>query len=304
MRQIGLLATVAVGLGFGASPGSVTAYVVPAPGARYQLHLEPLVTPPNQTVGLFLRVRVNGGPPLRLLLDSGAQCVVLDRKAAARSGCAGGTDLELVEAGARSPVTARRLRARTVELGALAFHDAPILVLDQSLGNGIQGALPLSLFAEFLIRLDIPSKTLELTPYPAEGTDTGEAVSALSTNHLLFLKGTYNETHDGYFLLDTGASYNAISRKVARQLNLSDGLAPLVPVRGGSTDLDAPLLNDLFRIRLGSHEITEKSLVVIDLSVSSRYHKVEISGLLGYPALRDSVLFVNYRDRLVRITPK
>jgi hypothetical protein len=35
--------------------------------------------------------------------------------------------------------------------------------------------------------------------------------------------------------------------------------------------------------------------------MASRYRNLEIVGLIGYPALRDSVLIVSYRDAFVRI---
>jgi hypothetical protein len=54
----------------------------------------------------------------------------------------------------------------------------------------------------------------------------------------------------------------------------------------------------------GSRELAAGPVVAIDLSTASRYHNLEVSGLIGYPALRDSVLIVNYRDGLVRIDSK
>src|SRR5467141_2497935 len=52
----------------------------------YRLSPTPLLLGPNVVVGMLLKVRINGGPALRLLLDSGAQDIVVDRKAARKSG--------------------------------------------------------------------------------------------------------------------------------------------------------------------------------------------------------------------------
>src|SRR5580700_8243109 len=95
----------------GAGPALVTAFgaclVAPAAvpqvtGAQpaYRIQLERFVVPPNRIAGSLVKVRINSGPALRLLVDSGSQYVVLDRSAALGSHCAGGADLEVVGAGA------------------------------------------------------------------------------------------------------------------------------------------------------------------------------------------------------------
>jgi hypothetical protein len=68
---------------FGASGPAAAPGLAPPPGFR--IALERFVAPPTGAVGLLVKARINGGPQLRLLLDSGSQYVVLSRKAAARS---------------------------------------------------------------------------------------------------------------------------------------------------------------------------------------------------------------------------
>ncbi len=282
---------------------AIVTLVLSALDARDRVSLGPYVVPPARTVGLLVKARVNGGPVLRLLLDSGAQYLVLDRKAAARSECSGGAGLDLVGAGAPATVV-KKLQARTVELGDLMLRDVPLLIASRQLPDGLQGVLPLSAFAEFLIRLDIPGKRLDLLPYPAERDERKGALPALSSNRLLFLKGIVNETNEGYFLLDTGASYNAISRNMVRRLNISEALESLVPLQGGVAEMDAPLLTGRVRLRFPAIELVHGPIVGLDLSTASRYHNLEVAGLIGYPALSGSVLLVNYRDALVRIASR
>jgi hypothetical protein len=50
-----------------ATPESASAY------RAYHLSPTPLLLGPNVVVGMLLKVRIDGGPALRLLLDSGAQ---------------------------------------------------------------------------------------------------------------------------------------------------------------------------------------------------------------------------------------
>jgi hypothetical protein len=302
MRGVLICVGLVAALGYGASPCS-TAPHLPGLPPSYRIKLERFIVPPNRIAGLLVKARINGGPLLRLLVDSGSQSVVLDRRAAARSGCSGGDDLDLVGAGAASPAIAKRVRADSLEVGDLTLRGLPLLISDRSLADGVQGVLPLSIFAGFLIHLDIPAKELDLLPYP-EPADRAGALPILASNQLLFVKGTVNDTHEGYFLLDTGAAYTAISRNLARQLHVSEVMSDHVPLQGGIASIDAPLLSGSVRLRFASTHAAAGPVVAVDLATASRYHNLEISGLLGYSALRDSVLTVNYRDNLLRIEPK
>jgi predicted aspartyl protease len=299
LLQFGGLCIAIAGISFGASgvPKATGGEAVPI----HRVKLDPFVAPPIRTAGLIVKVRVNDGPPLRLLLDSGANMITLDPRAAAKSHCGGGTGLELVGAAAQAAAGARQVRTTTVEIGDLVLRDLPVLIAGGGVGEGIQGVFPLSVFSTYLIRLDVPKKTLELLPYPATSPDGNGNLQALSSNSLLFVKGTVNDRRNGYFLLDTGASYSAISKVVARELELSESLAERVPLQAGTMELDAPRIDKGVRLRFGGKELGIGPVVVIDLSVSSRYHNLDIAGLIGLPALTGSVVLVNYRDGLVRI---
>jgi hypothetical protein len=146
----------------------------PAP-RHYSLRLNALVLPQprpdgyaaSQESGLFLKVRFDGGRPLRMLLDSGAQDIVLDKRAAAALGRSGGVPWELVGLGPAA-TSAKRVASATLAMGDLVLSGCRILVAATRLAEGIDGVIPLAVFADFLVRLDASRKTLELDPYPAE----------------------------------------------------------------------------------------------------------------------------------------
>ena len=50
--------------------------------------------------------------------------------------------------------------------------------------------------------------------------------------------------------------------------------------------------------------VTGTGGVSVDLSTASRNHGFDVSGLIGYSALCDSVLIADYRDGLIRIASK
>jgi len=293
--------TLAVGLAFSASTAAIRGSEA-AGQPDYHFRLAPLATPSDGILGMLLSVRVNGGPRLRLLVDSGAQELVLNRKGAARSGCNGGTDLDLVGAGGSTPADARLLYADTVGVGDLTLHTIPLLVTDRDLA-GIDGVPPLSLFAAFLIRLDIPHRTLDLLRYPPEPAAADAETRTISSNRLMFLTATVDNAYRGYFLLDTGSFYTAISRSVARHLNVPESPARHVRLQGGATVVDAPLVGDMVQLNFGTARLAPGPVIATDLTAASQYHHFEVAGLIGYLALRNSVVVVNYRDGVVRIDP-
>jgi hypothetical protein len=254
-------------------------------------------------IGLIVQARINDGPPLRFLLDSGAENVVLDRATARKSGCVGGADLPLIVPGERGPAQAKILRAGTLKVGELSLSEVPLLAVDSKLSAGIDGVLPLSVFAGYLIHLDIPGRTLELTPYPA-GSSIQHGPDVISSHGLLFVKAVLNEGTESYYLLDTGAAYNAISEKANRKMYRATLASESVSLKTGVSAFDAPIFRDGATLRVGSEVLAADPMVAVDLSTASRYHTFEVSGLIGYPALRHSILTVNYRDKQVQIDPR
>ena len=273
---------------------------------HYSLKLNSLFNPQAQTMGLYVKARIGGGSSLRLLLDSGAQHVVLNKSVAVSFSEPSGATLELVGLGG-SDKGARRLACATVEIGDLALRDCDMLSVDVQLLDGIDGVVPLSLFAGFLVKLDIPRKTLDLDPYSAANAIKDELYSPVrADNRLLFLEATLNDSpQSGYVLLDTGASYNAVSTSVAaRGWKGYRTMSPTLALRGFLAEMGGFLLPAGVRFRFGLHVVSADPAVVVDLSDLSNHHKFAIEGILGYPALRRSIVTINYRDTVLNIAEK
>ena len=268
---------------------------------HYSLKLNAVITPEAQTMGLYLKTRIDGGPVLRMLLDSGAQHIVLDKRAAAKPGRTAGSGFELVGVGA-SARSCRRAAPGTVENGDLVLENCDILVVDGQVLEGVDGVIPLSLFANFLVRLDLPHKELELDAYPADPPDRDASyLPARADNQLFFLRSILNEKQSGYVLLDTGATFSALSPEAARASRNYWSLASAILLRGSAGDIEGFQLAAGVRFRCGDRVLSGDPAVVVDLSDFARHHRFEIIGILGYPALRNSIVTIDYRDSLVRI---
>jgi hydrogenase maturation factor len=255
-------------------------------------------------MGLYFRARIDGGPVFRMLLDSGSQHIVLDRHAAAKVGRLAGSDFELVGVGSVAK-SCRRAAPGTLQIGDLILADCDILVVDSQLLEGIDGIIPMFLFADFLVRLDVPGKTLELDTYPADPPiQDSKYLPVRADNRLVFLHSVLNEKQPGYVLLDTGATFNAVSPDAARASRNYWSLANAVALRGSAGGIEGYHLPPGVRFRCGERVLSGDPAVVVDLSDFARHHRFEITGILGYPALRNSIVTIDYRDSLVRIEGK
>ncbi len=59
--------------------------------------------------------------------------------------------------------------AGSVEVSGVAFRDYPLVIVDGRIVEGVDGVIPLALFADFLVHLDVPGRVLELEPHPMTG---------------------------------------------------------------------------------------------------------------------------------------
>lgn len=269
----------------------------------YTVPLTSYVPIPGHSAGLLLKARINGGPPLRMLLDSGATHVVVDSRAAARTGLAAASSLVLVGLGTWPPSQVREGRAATVAVGDLEFPDCVVDVVPRRLAEGIDGVVPTALFSSFLVRLDLPAKTLELAPFPDGSAPQPPGFAPfVAIKSLLFVPAILNQVQRGYVLLDTGACYTAISRGMARSLRSL--LGPLMQMQGSAGTVQGERVESDVRFQVAGREFRTDPVVALDLSMPNKFNGVEMAGLLGYPDLRTSVLTIDYRNSLVKIETK
>jgi len=273
----------------------------PSAPRSYKLKLLSFVPEPGRAVGVYLKVRINGGRTLRLLLDSGAEHLVVPTAVARSAGLPAGAHLSLIGFGGRPDEGGFYTVARTVDVGPLTLRDCPVDVVDHKVVDGADGVLPLVLFSGFLVRLDLPGKVLELTPYENATVSRERFTGALAVNAVLLLRTVLNGLHDGYYLLDTGAAHDALSRTTARELGGPGPGSELRRVQGAAGTSEVPRMKYAVHFRTAGQDIVSDDVVLVDLDTFSQYNGVKVAGLLGYPALSRYVLTVDYRHALVRM---
>jgi hypothetical protein len=146
---------------------------------------------------------------------------------------------------------------------------------------------------------------LDLDAYPAAPPVPDASYLPVRTdNRIFFLRATLNELQLGYVLLDTGATFSALSPEAARASRNYWSVADAMSLRSSSGGVEGFPLPPGVRFRCGARVFSADPAVVVDLSELSRHHQFAVTGILGYPALRNSVVTIDYRDSLVRIEGK
>ena len=275
----------------------------PAPSApqAYKLKLLSFVPQPGHAAGVYLKVRINGGRTLRLLLDSGAEHLVVATAVARNAGLPVGPQLSLIGFGGQPDEGGYYTVAGSVETGPLTLRNCPVDVVNHKVVDGADGVMPLALFSGFLVRLDLPGKVLELTPYENATVPPERFTRALAVNAVLLLRTVLNGLHDGYYLLDTGAAHNALSRTTVSELGGPGPGSEMRRVQGAAGASEVPQMRYAMHFRTAGQDIVSNDVVLVDLDTFSRYNGVKVAGLLGYPALSRYVLTVDYRHALVRM---
>lgn len=270
-----------------------------SPYQQYELKLRPFYPLPNRAAGFLLPVRINRGRPLRLVLDSGAEFIVIGAKAARSLDISTGAEIELVGLGSR---TAKVGRAATLEIGPVSFRNCPVAVMDRAAGEGADGVIPLSLFSPFLLRFDFPGQTLRLIPFPLEGNAAGPPARAAAKHNPLLVATVLNDKQSGYVVLDTGAYCSAVSREVARTLG-GFPLAPEVTLVAGTGAAAGQRVSSAVHFAIAQHDFVPQEVVALDLSDLNRHFGVEVVGVLGFPELAPYVLTIDYRNGRVEFEP-
>ncbi len=279
------------------APASDAPPELASPYQPYELKLRPFCPIPNRPAGVLLHGRINGGRPLRLVLDSGAEFIVIEAKAARAAGVPGSSEMELVGLGNRH---ARVGWAETVEIGPVRFRNCRAAEVAGIVVEGADGVIPLSLFSDFLLRLNLPEKTLGLLPYPRELDQTVPSTRGVTKRDLLLVAAVLNEKESGHVVLDTAAFCTAISREIAGSLS-SPLLVPEIRIGAGTGTTTGQLVSSAVRFQIAGQELIPNEVVALDLSNLSRHLGMEVVGVLGFPALSPYVLTISYRNASVKI---
>jgi tetratricopeptide (TPR) repeat protein len=256
-----------------------------------------------------MEVLVNGSPA-KLVLDTGAAGITMFRPAAARAGLARLASGTVRGIGDNAKGTSGyRALAEHFRIGDVEYRDALISVADQSMAGVEDGLIGSNVFSEFLITVDFGGAKLRLDPLPGyspndepedrvESPEMRDAARVYRFGHLLLVPVRVS-SHEGLFVLDTGAARTMMSYDLAAEVSKLDH-DDKTRIGGLSGQV-----SDVYKtgnVVLEFAGFAQKNLAMTAIDTWEVSHRLgtEISGFLGLPVLDLFTLTIDYRDGLVK----
>jgi hypothetical protein len=244
--------------------------------------------------GLIVTVRINGGNPLRLVLDTGARDIMISGRAAKNLGLETVVASQINGFGQGERGESQLALARSLAIGDLRFEDCPIEVSVRGIVNGADGILGAGIFEAFRVRIDAQRNTMQLAPFADTDTPPPPA-NAIGLRRLILVR-TSVSGQEGWFLLDSGSAYSTVARELVPPVLLQNSAANLIGVQG---PLSGAYRLGPISLGVAGRTLVDLSPVTLDLATLSSREGVEISGVLGYSALSRHPFTIDFRHGLV-----
>jgi predicted aspartyl protease len=295
---------------------------------------------PTRFLSWGLDVQFNG-KRRRLQIDTGASGITISRAAAMFLGIQREDATRVGGIGDKGDVKTSIAHVASIKIGGIEFTNCAVEILEKWSLLDSDGLIGGDVFDASLLTLDFPKHELRVAPLPLRPGETEAERAKLEaagddavfephdpyiapemtkwlrvyrSGHDLLMPTGLVETKrindmaawkDKLFLLDTGADSNLISPTAAREVakvSRDDSME----IRGISGEVDKVYEAGKFTMAFANLRLDSPSMTAIDTTKLSHGAGVEVSGLIGAPALFQVILHIDYRDNLVwcEHTPK
>jgi tetratricopeptide (TPR) repeat protein len=284
-----------------------------------------------------LEVEING-KTAHLLVDTGAGGLFIGRAFALRAGLKPVEHVHVGGFGDHGPQSATLAVAETIKVGNVSFSNCAVEISDRRNVLDLDGLIGMDVFARYLVTLDLPLHKIRLSPLPPRPGES-KSVSTLNTSaddaeratispesaanpshgpydryiapemenytevyrfgHDLLVPTRIDKSDPKLMIMDTGAYRTIVGFHTARRLLHLSGASDSWSDRGISGAIDRTYHGHV-TLQFDHIEDIEPDVDIFDFSGQSAGMGTEISGFLGFPALRQLVIEIDYRDGLVR----
>jgi tetratricopeptide (TPR) repeat protein len=290
-----------------------------------QTNLEQLYNGPQQIRGYGLRVKVNGAPA-KLLLDTGASGITIDKKIADKAGVKKIVDARAGGIGDKEAAAGYIAFADSLDIGDLQFQDCYVEVLNKNSVLDDDGLIGADVFSSYLVDIDFPGSKFKLTqlpPYPDEAPVEATLESRPSPgshlhdrfvapemkdytpifrfNHALLIPTRVNDSAPMLFLIDTGGFDNTITPEAAKQVT-KISRDDYMKVKGLSGEVKDVYIAREANLQFAHFKQNREGLVTFSMDHMSNFFGTELAGALGFRMLVMLDIKIDYRDGLVDFT--
>ena len=236
---------------------------------------------------VIVRGRVNGRPPLDLVLDTGAERTVLSQRVARQVGVQAVSNVLSAGVGAGGVRALQAGRIDSLQIGSLEVTNLPALIKSPPLGGlptaEADGFSPLALGLSMTIDYGqnhlIIAKDLPASPADIE--------LPIRQHRLTVVRGVVNGEHARSFVVDTGGEVISISRGTAALLPPMTVRQVPVRVYGTSGWDEGAYLMPGINLAFNQIQYRNFSVVVLNLHRPSALLGFHIGGIVGHSFFRD-----------------
>ena len=271
-----------------------------------------------------LAVKVNGVSS-RLMLDTGAGGIVIDRKIAEKAGIKSIVEDKIGGIGDKGEAAGYLGHADKIQIGELEFDNCFVEVVAGRSVIGDDGLIGANVFSHFLVDVDIPNekfKLSELPPIPNESTgeisldsqaagqrhlhdryvppEMKDYTKIFLIGHALLIPTSVNSFPPKLFLIDTGSFDNTLSVAAAKEVTKISNSSTMV--KGLSGNVKNVYTASKATLVFSHFKREDQDLTTFDLTHLSDSVGTEVSGVLGFAMLRMLDIKIDYRDGLVDFT--
>jgi predicted aspartyl protease len=278
------------------------------------------------------------GKKRRLELDTGASGLTLTMTAAQHLGLPIEDSAYLGGFGDEGTRRSQVAHVKDLKIGDLEFSNCTVYILpprnmDYS-GMGlppfmddIDGLVGGDIFRKFLLTLDYPGGELKVAPLPARPNETETAVTLDTSNgegagmdgtpqdryrgpemkdwtsfyriyHYLLIPTQLNDGPIKLLMADTGAEESLIDPAAARQVT-SVATTERIHFQGISGEVKNTYLTGKLVLHFGQLYLPMSSMYASETTGLSRGAGVDVAGFLGFTALKQMSIQIDYRDDLI-----
>jgi predicted aspartyl protease len=287
--------------------------------------LEILREDPVHIRGYGLRVKFNGASA-KLMLDTGAGGILIDKKIAEKAGIKKVLEIETKGIGDKGGTAGYLGFADSIQIGDLEFQGCYVDVINRGSVIGDEGLIGADVFASYLVDIDFPNtkfKLSQLPPYPDEAAaaptleseplgaprlhdryvapEMKEYTRVFRFGHMLLIPTRVNDSPPMNFLIDTGAFDNSMTPLSAKQVTKISG-DDLDTIKGLSGQVKNVYVAHKANLQFARFRQNREDLITFSLDGMSDSIGTEIAGVLGFRMLFMLEIKIDYRDGLVDFT--
>ena len=267
------------------------------------------------STGFGLQVKFNDRASAVLLLDTGADGIVVGRKLGEKAGAVKIADSYIGGIGDQGPVESYFGWVDKINIGGLEFRNCIVEVSSRNDIVDEAGLIGANVFDNFLVTLDFKNWKLILSPLPknpnASANDDEAQDRYISPEmqsftkiwrfgHDLVIPVVVSDSVMGNFILDTGAGINSITPKLAGQIT-KVGHGDYI-MRGVSGKVSEVLSGNKAILQFAKVRVRSDDIPVFDPHIG-RYEGTDIAGLIGIRTLVQMKFTIDYRDGLINLEP-